>query len=85
MSARNTPPVVPDTTKNFATGNASLHTTLSGHRGGAPGQKDTEERRWRALAEAFNHAADQGDPEALGDSPSVLVGRVIRNLVSSNP
>jgi phosphoglycerate dehydrogenase-like enzyme len=61
---------------NFASGQAALYTTLSGHRGGAPGLKDTETRRWRALAAAFNYAADQGDPESMSASPSGLVGRV---------
>lgn len=32
----NTPPIVPDTAKNFAKGIASLSTTLPGHRVGRP-------------------------------------------------
>ena len=50
--------------------------TLSGHRGGAPQQQDTEERRLVALSRALNHAARAGDVGLLSEARESLIGRV---------
>ena len=68
-----TPPTDASGDLSFARGAAGARTTLSGHRGGAPGQRDTERRRWAALADALNRAAERGDPADLACGP---VGRV---------
>ena len=61
---------------SFATGVAGSKSTLSSHRGGSPGQSETEMRRIGAMAAAFNYAASAGDAAALASGPDSLIGRV---------
>ena len=76
VASHRCPPVTEDGSRDFSVGEAGLHTTLSMHRGGAPGLKDTERRRWQALAKALNFAAASGDPKTLDGGPGSLIGRV---------
>ena len=69
----NTPPTTADGSRSFADVRG---VTLSGHRGGAPMQKNTEWRRWLALTAALNLAAEVGNPGALADMPGSLIGEV---------
>lgn len=68
-----TPPTTQDVSRSFADVRGA---TLSGHRGGAPMQKNTEYRRWLALTTALNLAAEVGTPKALADAPGSLIGEV---------
>ena len=73
--AADCPPVTPSGL-SFATGIAGSKSTLSSHRGGSPGQAETEMRRIGAMAAAFNYAASAGDAAALASGPDSLIGRV---------
>ena len=73
--AANCPPVTPSGL-SFATGIAGSKTTLSSHRGGAPGQPETDARRLDAMVDAFNFCAAVGDACALASGPHSLIGRV---------